>query len=369
MGSFNGTGTFVRTYDWTTDEGNGVNIEASRMDTEDDGFATGLSNCITKDGQTTITANIPMNSKKFTGLTNGSARTDSIALGQVQDNAYEYLGENGGPANAYTWTPSPAITAYAAGQSWIIKIGAGDGNTTASTADISGVGSRAIEKSDGAGATTALESGDMVAGSFYKLIDNGTALVLQNPEKPYITATNISDATETAVGVVEIATQTEANTATDTERVITPATAGLLQRPTFSAYLSSNQAISATTETRVNFDTESWDNNSWYDNATNYRFTPLRAGYYLIIASIGYTGISDVSRVEVRIRKNGTVICFPCITGRSGNTQDLHHQVPMLVSMNGSTDYIDVAGYSINGGNMIGGADDTFFQAIYLGGL
>jgi len=195
MGAFNGTGTFVRTYDWTTDDDNGINIEASRMDTEDDGFATGLSNCITKDGQTIISANIPMNSKKFTGLTNGSARTDSIALGQVQDNTYEYLGENGGVADAYTWTPSPAITAYAAGQTWLVKIGAGDGNTTASTANISAVGSRAIEKSDGAGATTALESGDMIAGSIYKLVDNGTALVLQNPEKPYLNATNITNIT------------------------------------------------------------------------------------------------------------------------------------------------------------------------------
>ena len=35
--------------------------------------------------------------------------------------------------------------------------------------------------------------------------------------------------------------------------------------------------------------------------------------------------------------------------------------------MNGSTDYVDMAGYSANTGNMIGGSDDTYFQAIYLG--
>lgn len=51
MGAFNGSGLFVRTYNWVQDKINGVNITASRMDTEDDGFATGLSNCVTRDGQ------------------------------------------------------------------------------------------------------------------------------------------------------------------------------------------------------------------------------------------------------------------------------------------------------------------------------
>lgn len=48
---FNGSGTFVRVYNWLTDKINGVNITASRVDTEDDGFAAGLTNCVTRDGQ------------------------------------------------------------------------------------------------------------------------------------------------------------------------------------------------------------------------------------------------------------------------------------------------------------------------------
>lgn len=56
MGAFNGSGTFVRSYSWVTDAANGVDITASRVDTEDDGFAAGLSNCITRDGQGKATA-------------------------------------------------------------------------------------------------------------------------------------------------------------------------------------------------------------------------------------------------------------------------------------------------------------------------
>lgn len=58
--AFNGTGTFSRIYSWASDKANGVKILASRVDAEMDGMATGLSTCITKDGQTTTTARIPL---------------------------------------------------------------------------------------------------------------------------------------------------------------------------------------------------------------------------------------------------------------------------------------------------------------------
>ena len=58
-GGFNGSGQYNRYYNWANDKSNGINITASRFDTEDNGFATGLSNTITKDGQQTTTAKIP----------------------------------------------------------------------------------------------------------------------------------------------------------------------------------------------------------------------------------------------------------------------------------------------------------------------
>src|SRR3954470_20413189 len=58
MGAFNGTGTFVRSYSWVQDAANAIDITATRFDTEDDGYAAGLTNCITRDGQGIPTANI-----------------------------------------------------------------------------------------------------------------------------------------------------------------------------------------------------------------------------------------------------------------------------------------------------------------------
>lgn len=48
---FDGNGNYVRQYSWVADKTNGVPITSSRMDTEDNGFAAGLTQCVTRDGQ------------------------------------------------------------------------------------------------------------------------------------------------------------------------------------------------------------------------------------------------------------------------------------------------------------------------------
>jgi len=209
--AYNGTGTFNRVYNWTTDAANGINIEAARMDTEDNGFATGLSNAITKDGQTTITANIPFNSKKITGLANGSARTDSIALGQVQDGTYRTLGTLGGSADTYTASPSPAITAYATGSEFNLKVNAD--NTGASTLNVSAVAAKNIKKYDGAGSKIDLGAGDLQQDQYYKVIYDGTDFILVNPRP----------ASATSPGIIELLTDAELATGTDTARAATAA--------------------------------------------------------------------------------------------------------------------------------------------------
>lgn len=83
MGAFNGSGTFVRSYSWVTDAANSVNISAPRMDTEDNGFAAGLSNCLTRDGQSPPTANLPMASFKLTGLAAGTLPGESVRYEQL----------------------------------------------------------------------------------------------------------------------------------------------------------------------------------------------------------------------------------------------------------------------------------------------
>lgn len=65
---FNGAGLFVRVRSWVADATAGIKIRADFHDTEDDNFAAGISQCIARDGQSAIIANIPFNSKRIVSL-------------------------------------------------------------------------------------------------------------------------------------------------------------------------------------------------------------------------------------------------------------------------------------------------------------
>lgn len=81
--AFNGSGTFVRLYDWTDDRDAEIKIRADRMDEEMDGMATGLSNCLTKDGQTTPSANIPLGGYKLTNVADPTSDQDAATKAYV----------------------------------------------------------------------------------------------------------------------------------------------------------------------------------------------------------------------------------------------------------------------------------------------
>lgn len=80
---YNGVGVFTRIYQWVQDAANGIFVDATRTDTDSNDIAAGLTNCVTRDGQSPWLANIPAGNFKITGLANGSNTTDSVNYGQV----------------------------------------------------------------------------------------------------------------------------------------------------------------------------------------------------------------------------------------------------------------------------------------------
>ena len=219
--AFNGTGTFLRIHNWVTDKVNAIPITASRVDAELDGMATGLSNCITKDGQTTISANIPLNSFKLTGLGVGTARTDAITVGQVQDNQFLYLGTTSGTADAYTLAPSPAITAYTTTQQFTAKISATN-LTTTPYLQVSSIASPAttavIKKLSATKTEIAVEASDLLINGIYDFKRNSAndAWIVLNPEKAYYNLLNATKATTTNQGIAFLSNPiTISNNATD----------------------------------------------------------------------------------------------------------------------------------------------------------
>lgn len=179
---FNGSGTFNRVYNWTNDANNGINILSSRMDTEDSGFATGLSNVICKDGQTTVTANLPMATFKHLAVGNATARNQYLAAGQQQDGSIIWGGTGGGTAAAITISLTPAITAYATGQGFAF-ISGNNSVTGGTTININGVGTTAIKKVT-SGGLSPIDVNDMKSGNVYQIIYDGTQFQLVNSSAP-----------------------------------------------------------------------------------------------------------------------------------------------------------------------------------------
>ncbi len=164
--SFNGSGTFlINTAGQPVVSGTVISSTAFNALTAD--LATGLSTAITKDGQTTVTANIPMSTYKFTGLGVGSAATDSANLSQVQSTVTKLLTSVSG-ADTITAVGAPVVAAYAAGQMFYF-VATGD-NTGAVTLNIDALGAKAVTR-DG---SVALAAGDIKSGEVVVVVYDGT---------------------------------------------------------------------------------------------------------------------------------------------------------------------------------------------------
>ena len=120
--------------------------------------------------------------------------SDAASLIEAVD-TFRYCGTSGGSANAQTITASPAITAYAAGQTfWFI---AGFANTTASpTINVNSLGAKTMKRGD----ATTLQIGDLVAGGAYAIAYNGTGFLVLDPTPTWQTWTP----TQTCSGAMTI---------------------------------------------------------------------------------------------------------------------------------------------------------------------
>lgn len=168
---FNGNGTFNRVYDWETDKINGVKIRADRMETEMDGFATGLSTCVTRDGQSPATANLPMGGFNHTGVSDGTARNHYASVAQVQDGDNTWGGTSIGAANTFEIGLTPSTPAYTAGMQ--VSFIAHQSNTGAATLEIDGLGAKAIQR-----AGAALVGNEILINTIVNVVYNGTSFQL-----------------------------------------------------------------------------------------------------------------------------------------------------------------------------------------------
>jgi hypothetical protein len=171
--SYNGSGTFnINSAGQPVVSGTVISSTAFNALTAD--LGTGLTTALTKDGQTTPTANIPMGTYKITGLGAGTVATDAVRLGQLQNFSTSTLITVAG-TDTITGTVSPSLTAYTAGQ--IFSFVVGTTNTGAVTLNIDGLGAKAVTRTG----AIALVAGGMVTGQVALVEYDGTRFQLLDP--------------------------------------------------------------------------------------------------------------------------------------------------------------------------------------------
>lgn len=158
---YNGSGSYsAPANSWNPAVG-GTTVDSADWNTTQTDYETAFSNVICKDGQTTITANLPMAGFKHTGVNPASgstSRTEYLAGGAAQDGASLDAGYTSGTATAYTATLAPAITAYADKQLFRVVLDNATGATP--TINFNSVGAKKIYKNV-AGTATQLAANDL----------------------------------------------------------------------------------------------------------------------------------------------------------------------------------------------------------------
>jgi hypothetical protein len=169
--SYNGSGVFtINTAGQPVVTGTTISSTTFNNLTAD--LATGLTTALTKDGQSTPTANIGMGAFKITNLAAGTVASDAARLDQVQGGSATFITAAG--TDTITGTTSPALTAYATGNQFSFVVA--NTNTGAVTINVDGLGAKAITRTG----TTALVAADMVAGQAVEIIYDGTRFQLVN---------------------------------------------------------------------------------------------------------------------------------------------------------------------------------------------
>lgn len=138
--AFNGSGTYVLPGPALV---TGEIVSATENNTFRNDVASALTLCVTRDGQSPATADLPMGNHKLTGLAVGTTSTDASTIGQVQAGEYAYLTSVSG-TNTITASVAPAFAAYVAGQAFNF-VAAGT-NTGAATLNINALGAKDICK-------------------------------------------------------------------------------------------------------------------------------------------------------------------------------------------------------------------------------
>ena len=138
-------------------------------------IAAAITQSISRDGQTTPTANLPMGNFRHTQVAAAASRTDYARADQVQDSTFQWLAVTGTDTILGTISTPSGLAAYTAGQTFRF-LSAGANTTSAVTLNINTIGAKAVTKFG----TNTLQPGDIPSGAVVTVTYDGTQFQLQS---------------------------------------------------------------------------------------------------------------------------------------------------------------------------------------------
>lgn len=318
---------------------------------------TALENTLSRDGTSpnTMGADLDMNSQKITNLgapvnPNDAARLVDVTgagdllseFGELLDDAETAANNAAGSALAAAGAKIDAELAQAAAEQ-----AASDAEDFAASLD---------------DATTDIAGRIEIATNAEALTGTDTERAITPDDLAYVFTNKV--ATTTDKGTVELATDTEFAEQSSSSVVVTPS--NLAARPSFSAHKNgTNQTgIPSTTLTKVTFTTEEWDIGGYYDAAAS-RWTPP-AGKYFITGAVTVTGSNIIANsvLSLYIYKNG--VGYKAFNNISASTSG-GTVVTALVEADGD-DYFELFFIAGGAGNKsLGGTPTgTYFQGFQI---
>lgn len=234
------------------------------------------------------------------------------------------------------------------GSSGAVTVGIQDGTTAQK-------GAVQLENSTSSTSTTTAAVPASVK-SAYDLANSAIAKSIVDAKGDLIAATAADTVSRLAVGTNGQVLTADSSTATGMKWDTAASSSG----PTFSANKSSNQTLSGNTLSKVTYTgTPKWDTDSCF-STTNSRFTPNKAGYYLISGTLYVAG----SPIYLVLRKNG-VDTDDYGTGSSAGTYA--PGISSIFYLNGSTDYIEMFCYPNNASSQTAlGYPNARFEGSFL---
>ena len=326
---------------------------------------TALENTLSRDGTTpnTMGANLDMNSHKITNLSAPTSPNDAARLADVSTSSAITA-----TLEAYVTTATTAAT-NASTSATNAATSASNAATSAANALTSETNAAASEAAAEAAAASLASASTTVEG-IIELATNAetatgtdtTRAVTPDDLKYYFT--NVP-ATTSVKGSAELATDAEFVAQTDTVRAITAS--NFAARPSFHAHKNgTNQTgIVTNTETKVTWSTELFDVGSYFASS---KWTPP-AGKVFVSATVWFSNsnLVDGSKIYCVLYKNGSAYKYGTqdIVGY-GNT-GTSSAVTVVDTANG-TDYYEVYALADGSGNKTvnGATTVTYFQGFLI---